>query len=169
MGFREQVILKMVDFEKGCPKRIQHFLKVYEFAHLIAEAEHMNEKDKELLEVAAIVHDIGIRPSKEKYGYCNGKTQEEEGPKHARELFEEFEGLSDEFVDRICYLIAHHHTYDNVDGLDYRILIEADFLVNAYEDDMDKEAILTVRNKIFRTRMGMELLNTMFDLGEVTQ
>lgn len=37
MGFREQIILKMVDFEKGCPKRIQHFLKVYEFAHLIAE------------------------------------------------------------------------------------------------------------------------------------
>ena len=110
MGFREQVILKMVDFEKGCPKRIQHFLKVYEFAHLIAEAEHMKHKDKELLEAAAIVHDIGIRPSKEKYGYCNGKTQEEEGPKHARELFAEFEGLSDEFVDRICYLIAHHHT-----------------------------------------------------------
>ena len=53
--------------------------------------------------------------------------------------------------------------------LDYRILIEADFLVNAYEDDMDKEAILTVRNKIFRTRMGTELLNTMFDLGKVTQ
>ena len=103
------------------------------------------------------------------YGYCNGKTQEEEGPKHARELFAEFQGLSDEFVDRICYLIAHHHTYDNVDGLDYRILIEADFLVNAYEDDMDKEAILTVRNKIFRTRMGTELLNTMFDLGKVTQ
>lgn len=77
--------------------------------------------------------------------------------------------MSDEFVDRICYLIAHHHTYNNVDGLDYRILIEADFLVNAYEDDMDKEAILTVRNKIFRTRMGTELLNTMFDLGEVTQ
>ena len=72
-------------------------------------------------------------------------------------------------MDRICYLIAHHHTYDNVDGLDYRILIEADFLVNAYEDDMDKEAILTVRNKIFRTRMGTELLNTMFDLGKVTQ
>ena len=117
MGFREQIILKMVDFEKGCPKRIQHFLKVYEFAHLIAEAEHMNEKDKELLEVAAIVHDIGIRPSKEKYGYCNGKTQEEEGPKHARQLFAKFEGLSDEFVDRICYLIAHHHTYDNDDGL----------------------------------------------------
>ncbi len=168
MEFKEQVILKMVEFEKGCPKRIQHFLKVYEFAHLIAEAEDMNEKDQELLEIAAIVHDIGIKPSKEKYGYCNGKTQEEEGPKYARELFADFEGLSDEFVDRICYLIAHHHTYDNVDGLDYRILIEADFLVNAYEDSMDKEAIVKVRDRIFRTSKGTELLDTMFDLGDVT-
>ncbi len=166
MGFKEQVILKMIEFEKGCPKRIQHFMKVYEFAHIIAEEEHLSVKEQELLEIAAIVHDIGIRPSKEKYGYCNGKTQEEEGPKYARELFAEFEGLSDEFVDRICYLIAHHHTYENVDGLDYRILIEADFLVNAYEDDMDESAILTVRDRIFRTHMGTELLNTMFNLSE---
>ena len=162
MGFREQVILKMVDFEKGCPKRIQHFLKVYEFAHLIAEAEHMNEKDKELLEAAAIVHDIGIRPSKEKYGYCNGKTQEEEGPKHARELFAEFEGLSDEFVDRICYLIAHHHTYDQIQGMDYQILVEADFLVNFHEDHMEKQAIEKVLKNIFRTKTGIFLYHLIY-------
>lgn len=167
MGFKEQIVLKMIEFEKGCPKRIQHLLKVYEFAHLIAEDEHMNDKEREILEIAAIVHDIGIKPSKEKYGYCNGKTQEEEGPKYARELFSEYEYLSDEFIDRICYLISHHHTYDNVDGLDYRILIEADFLVNAYEDKMDKDAIISVRERIFRTHTGTELLNTMFDLEEV--
>lgn len=56
------------------------------------------------------------------------------------------------------------HTYDNVDGLDYRILIEADFLVNAYEDNLDSDAIMSVREKIFRTSKGTEMLNTMFDL-----
>ena len=166
MTFKEEVILKMIEFEKGCPKRIQHFLKVYEFAHIIASAENMSEKERELLEIAAIVHDIGIRPSKEKYGYCNGKTQETEGPVYARKMFSEFKGISEEFIERVCYLIAHHHTYTNVDGLDYRILIEADFLVNAYEDELDKEVILSVRDKIFRTKMGAELLNTIFDLSE---
>lgn len=166
MNFKEEVILKMIEFEKGCPKRIQHFLKVYEFAHIIASAENMSEKERELLEIAAIVHDIGIRPSKEKYGYCNGKTQETEGPFYARELFSDFEELTEEFVERICYLIAHHHTYNNVDGLDYRILIEADFLVNAYEDELDEEAILSARKRIFRTKAGTELLNTMFDISE---
>lgn len=166
MNFKEEVILKMIEFEKGCPKRIQHFLKVYEFAHIIASAENMSEKERELLEIAAIVHDIGIRPSKEKYGYCNGKTQETEGPVYARKMFSEFKGISEEFIERVCYLIAHHHTYTNVDGLDYRILIEADFLVNAYEDELDEEAILSARKRIFRTKAGTELLNTMFDISE---
>ncbi len=166
MTFKEEVILKMIEFEKGCPKRIQHFLKVYEFAHIIAVSENMSEKERELLEIAAIVHDIGIRPSKEKYGYCNAKTQETEGPFYARRLFSEFEGLTEEFVERICYLIAHHHTYNNVDGLDYRILIEADFLVNAYEDELVDEAILSAKKRIFMTKTGTELLNTIFDLSE---
>lgn len=159
---KEQVILKMVEFEKGCPKRVQHFLKVYEFAHLIAQAENLSYEEQETLEIGAIVHDIGIRPSKEKYGYCTGKTQEEEGPKHARILFQSFPEASEKLVDRVCYLIAHHHTYENVDGMDYRILIEADFLVNAYEDGMEKDAILAMREKIFRTKMGTYLLDTMF-------
>lgn len=166
MNFKEEVILKMIEFEKGCPKRIQHFLKVYEFAHIIASAENMSEKERELLEIAAIVHDIGIRPSKEKYGYCNGKIQETEGPVYARKMFSEFKGISEEFIERVCYLIAHHHTYNNVDGLDYRILIEADFLVNAYEDELDEEAILSARKRIFRTKAGTKLLNTMFDISE---
>ncbi len=65
-------------------------------------------------------------------------------------------------VDRICYLIAHHHTYENVDGLDYRILLEADFLVNALEDDLPKEAIRKCRENVFETETGVYLLNTMF-------
>lgn len=166
MNFKEEVILKMIEFEKGCPKRIQHFLKVYEFAHIIAVSENMSEKERELLEIAAIVHDIGIRPSKEKYGYCNGKIQETEGPVYARKMFSEFKGISEEFIERICYLIAHHHTYNNVDGLDYRILIESDFLVNAYEDELDDEAILSAKKRIFRTKTGIELLNIMFDISE---
>ena len=25
-----------------------------------------------------------------------------------------------EVIDRVCYLVGHHHTYDNIDGMDYR-------------------------------------------------
>lgn len=50
--------------------------------------------------------------------------------------------------------------------MDYRILLEADFLVNAFEDDLSSESICTFREKVFRTKTGTELLNMMFGLEE---
>lgn len=164
--FNEELIVRMTDFNKGDPKRIQHFIKVYEFAHLIGVLEKIDENTLKILDAAAILHDIGIRPSEEKYGACNGKLQEQEGPYYAQQMLSDFAEITKKETDRICYLIGHHHTYTDVDGMDYRILLEADFLVNAYEDSMDKDSICTFRKNVFRTKTGIKLLNTMFDLEE---
>ena len=160
----EDLIIKMTEFNDGDPKRIQHLIKVFEFAHIIAVKEGLDEETLKILDMASIMHDIGIRPSEQKYGKCNGKLQEQEGPAYAREMLSEFSGVSAEEVERVCYLIAHHHTYENVEGLDYRILLEADFLVNAMEDELDKEAIVHFRDKVFETKTGIHLINTMFGL-----
>ncbi len=160
----EELIIKMTEFNAGDPKRIQHLIKVYEFAHVIGVKEQLEEQQLRILDMAAIMHDIGIRPSEEKYGRCDGKLQEQEGPAYARDLLSEFPEVTEQETDRICYLIAHHHTYDNVDGLDYRILLEADFLVNAMEDDLKKDAIIHFRDKVFETKTGIHLINTMFGL-----
>lgn len=47
--------------------------------------------------------------------------------------------------------------YSNIDGIDYQILVEADFLVNFYEDNLAKDAIDTALQKIFRTEAGKTL------------
>ena len=86
----EELIVKMVEFNEGDPKRIQHFLKVYEFAHIIGVHECIDKNTLFILDVASIMHDIGIRPSEEKYGKSNGKLQEQEGPQYAREMLENF-------------------------------------------------------------------------------
>lgn len=160
----EKMIQKMVEFDARDPKRIQHFLKVYQFAHVIGVEEGISEELQKILDLAAILHDIGIRPSEEKYGRCDGKLQEQEGPAYAMQLLKEFSEVTEEERDRICYLIGHHHTYQNVEGMDYQILLEADFLVNAYEDELPREAILTFKQKVFRTETGKKLLDTMFGL-----
>ena len=67
-------------------------------------------------------------------------------------------------IERIAYLVGHHHTYTHIDGLDYQILVEADFLVNFYEDGVSKEAITTCVAKIFRTASGIALAQSMFGL-----
>ena len=160
----EKMIQKMVEFDARDPKRLQHFLKVYQFAHVIGVEEGISEELQKILDLAAILHDIGIRPSEEKYGRCDGKLQEQEGPAYAMQLLKEFSEVTEEERDRICYLIGHHHTYQNVEGMDYQILLEADFLVNAYEDELPREAILTFKQKVFRTETGKRLLDTMFGL-----
>lgn len=151
----------MIDFDKGDPKRIQHFLKVHSFAKLIGEGENLDEKTLFILEAAALTHDIGIKPAEEKYGSCNGKLQEQEGPAPAREMLTALE-FDEDVIDRVCFLIAHHHTYDQVDGIDYQILLEADALVNLFEDGLPAAATEAVFKNVFRTETGIHLYKTMF-------
>lgn len=150
------LVLKMIEFNQQDPMRIQHLMKVHRFAQIIGHMENLNQHMQFLTECAALVHDIGIRPSEEKYGRCDGKIQEQEGPSYARQLLTELD-FNETDIRRICYLVAHHHTYTNIDGIDYQILVEADFLVNFYEDNLKQEAIQAVYNKIFRTEAGKKL------------
>ena len=69
-----------------------------------------------------------------------------------------------EIIERVCWLIAHHHTYNNIEGADYRILVEADFLVNLYEDGVRREAVQTAYERIFKTESGRAICRKMYAL-----
>lgn len=154
----------MTEYDHGDVARIQHFVKVHNFAATIARLEEMEDDQLFILETAAILHDVGIHVSEEKYGNCSGKHQEEEGPAEAMKIMERVGGYSPEVKERVCFLIAHHHTYTNVEGLDWQILLEADFLVNGFEDSVSKDGIRAFENKVFKTATGKHLLETMFGL-----
>ena len=157
-----EVVRRMVLFDKGDARRIQHFLKVYMFAALIGKMEGLPPEQQEVLEIAAILHDIGIIPAEKKYGFNNGKLQEQEGPAYARALLQEAGGYQPELIDRVCFLIAHHHTYEGVAGPDWQILLEADFLVNSFEKNMPEEAIKKMRSRVFKTGSGIAMLNNQY-------
>ena len=161
MSRQSNLILKMIESENGNIHRVNHLLKVYAFAKAIGEDEELSPELMEILETAAIVHDIGIKPSMEKYNSMAGPYQEKEGEITAREMLPSF-GYAQKIVDRVSYLVGHHHTYKNIDGLDYQILVEADFLVNVYEHEMDRKEIESVRKNIFKTAAGIKILEKMF-------
>ena len=74
--------------------------------------------------------------------------------------------MPQEDIQRICYLIANHHTYDSIDGLDYQILVEADFLVNLYEQKTSPEGIRSTLERIFKTQMGAQLCEILFAVNK---
>lgn len=155
---------EMIRLYGGDIKRIQHFCKVHSFAKLIAEMENIDADTLFILEAAALTHDIGIHYCEEKYGDCNGKLQEKEGPVIAKRILADLH-FEDQVSERVQYLIAHHHTYDDIDGIDYQILIEADFLVNFYEEGLSNQAIEHAYKNIFRTDSGKNLCREMFNLN----
>lgn len=157
----EQALTAMMTYETGCPKRIQHLIKVYTFSKLIALGEGLDPDTLFTLEAAAAVHDIGIRKAEEVYGHSNGKLQEELGPAEAETLLTRL-GFPQAVTERVCWLVGHHHTYTDIQGLDYQILVEADFLVNLYEKAEPPEVQQTVYKTIFRTETGRRLCREHF-------
>lgn len=156
-----EVINAMIAYDSGDVHRINHFLKVHAFAAIIGDMDALDEASQSILEIAALTHDIGIKNSEQKYGNADGNHQQIEGPPEAMRMLE---GLSfePELIERVCWLIAHHHTYSNIIGQDYQILVEADFIVNAFEGALSVTAIHNMKEKIFKTSAGIALLNKVY-------
>ncbi len=158
------IMQKMIEYSNGNLHDINHFIKVHSFARTIAEIENVDEETKFILEVAAITHDIACPICREKYGNTNGKYQEIEGESLVREFLTDTD-LTQKQIDRVAYLIAHHHTYKDIDGIDYQILLEADYIVNADESNYSKENIKSTKEKIFKTKSGIKLLELLFGVN----
>lgn len=156
-----KLILEMTHYYAGQPHRIQHFMKVYGYAKLIGEEERIDARTQEILNAASIVHDIGIKKSEEIYGDSIGSHQEELGPAIAENMLKKL-GCDEELVQRVSYLVGHHHTYDPIDGMDYQILVEADFLVNLFENETSRKPAEMALERIFKTETGKEICKTMF-------
>ena len=149
-----KVIEAAIAYFENDIRRISHLLKVYGFAKAIGEKEQLDLFTMECLETAAVLHDIGIKISEEKYQSSAGKYQELEGPPAP-------------VTERVAYLIGHHHTYDKIEGMDYQILVEADFLVNINEDGLDSskqglDSIRKIKENIFKTKTGTKILESIY-------
>ena len=156
-----EIARKMVAYSNGNRHDVNHFMKVWAFAKTIGECEGLDKASQDILEIAAIVHDIACPLCREKYGNTNGKYQELEGPALVRDFLSD-SGLPQSAVDRIAWLVGHHHTLQGIDGPDHQILIEADYLVNADESGYSRENVENTLERIFRTETGRALLRAMY-------
>lgn len=157
----DSIVEKMIRYFGTDIRRINHALKVAGFAGCIARREKLSENETRIVDITAILHDIGIHEAERKYNSSSGTYQEIEGPAIARELLSD-ENLDSTTLDRICFIIGHHHSYPKIDGVDFQILVEADFLVNIDEDEIKRHSIESIRIKYFKTRTGLSILESMY-------
>lgn len=156
-----QIMKKMIEYSEGNIHDINHFIKVWTYAKTIGEMECIDERTQFILEVAAITHDIACPLCREKYGNTNGKYQEEEGKILVVDFLKNTD-MTDDEIERVVFLVGHHHTFSDIKGIDYQILIEADYIVNADESQHTLKNIENFTRKVCKTATGISLLKSIY-------
>ena len=157
------ILRRMIAYPGNTLHDIDHLVKVHAWAKAIADGEGLDERTKEITEIAAIVHDIACPLCREKYGSALAERQEEEGAILAREFLSGC-GLTTEALDCICFLVGRHHTLENVNGMDWQILLEADYIVNAGESGYTRENMENFVSRIFQTQTGKEIMRNIYGI-----
>ncbi len=111
-------------------KRIGHALKVLSFAEEILCGE---PGDRDIVIAAALLHDIGIHEAERKHGSSAGRYQEIEGPPIADAILDSL-GAGEDLTSEVCDIVGHHHSPRKVETLNFKILYDADTIVNLLDD-----------------------------------
>lgn len=157
---RDKLMARMKEVFGTDEKRINHALRVLEYAERI----HATEGgDPLVIKAAAILHDIGIQEAERKHGSAAGPYQEIEGPPIAEPILKGND-LDPARIEHICRIIANHHTARDIDTLEFRVVCDADWLVNLQEDfagvgTPQRQAMV---DKVFRTTTGRQLAKELF-------
>lgn len=141
-------------------KRISHALNVLKYSSMIQLVEG---GDPLVVKAAAILHDIGIHEAEKKHGSAAGNFQEIEGPPIAEAILRKH-GVDADIIEHICKIIANHHSARDIDSLEFRIIWDADRLVNIPDEfaDADKEKMERIIERTFKTTKGRQLAIELF-------
>lgn len=116
-------------------KRIKHAKRTAEYAEMILTAEA--GADPNVVLAAAILHDIGIENAEERHGSADASYQEEEeGPPVARDILKKLD-YPEDFIREVCDIVGHHHHPRPDETVNFKVLYDADQLVNAEESGID--------------------------------
>ncbi len=152
---KEKLLKVLEEYFGSDAKRIRHAKLVMDYAD---ELLRLEGGDWHIVIPASILHDVGIKAAEEKYGSCAGHYQEKEGPDIARKMLLKL-GFKQDDIGQICEIIAHHHSPAESSSQNFKILYDADWLVNLKDetDCGDKQKLKDIIDKVFFTRSAKEI------------
>jgi hypothetical protein len=139
---------------------VVHSLLVLDRAQDILRRE---EGDPRVVLAAAVLHDIGVPEAERKHGSSEATYQEVEGAAIARRIMEEL-GMREESIDHVCRIVRSHHSADDLDTPEFRIVWDADRLEEVPEgfDKQSKSRLIAIIDEVFRTETGKQLAHKRF-------
>jgi putative nucleotidyltransferase with HDIG domain len=159
-AIRDKLVYEMEKYFGADEKRIEHAIAVLNYTEQIQAVEG---GDPLIVRAAAILHDIGIREAERKHGSSAGKYQELEGPAIAEEILNKYD-IPPEAVEHACKIVANHHSAKEIDTTEFRIIWDADWLVNIPADfpDASNDDLRQIIEKRFKTREGRRIAEELF-------
>jgi len=157
---RDKLIDEMKKVFGDDQKRISHALAVLDYAEQILVVEG---GDPLIVEAAAILHDIGIHEAERKYASAAGNYQEIEGPPIAEKILAKYD-LDGKTIEHICWIIASHHSAKDIDTMEFRIVWDADWLVNIPDElsGKSRDELAKLIDRIFKTKTGHRIAVELF-------
>ena len=157
----ERVPIEMKRYFESDFKRIGHATKVARYAGRICKEE---DGHPVVTTLSAYLHDIGIKEAERKYNSASPEYQHLEGPPVAREILTKL-GAEEGIIEEVCDIIAHHHTPQDEETTNFKIIYDADLIANL--EDKQKasptppEHLEKIIAKSFLTKTGKDLAHKM--------
>lgn len=144
------IISLMIQHNGGEPEKVYRMMKLYAFAHAIAIEEGVSEREREMIEAASVLCELGDSSS--------------ESAAYADMLLINL-GCERNVIERVHGLVFKADQSDSIDSIYQQIIYEARFIVSAYEQRLDKETIVEALNERFKTGCGRQYLCNIFSVG----
>ena len=154
---KDRVAIEMKRCFNGDFKRTGHATRVARYAEKIGKEEHGNLA---VILTAAYLHDIGIKEAERKHQSTAARYQEEEGPQVARGILSRV-GAGEELIQEVCDIIGHQHHPRAEETVNFKVVYDADTLVNLEEKQVDApiepEKLTSIIEKSFISEGGRNL------------
>ncbi len=152
--FKDRLAIAMRKYFGTDNKRIKHAELVARHAEAIGKEEAGNMG---VIMAAAILHDIGIKEAEKKHNSSSPKYQHQEGPAVAKEILVNLKAEK-ELIEETCDIIGHHHSPREKETVNFKVLYDADLIVNLTEQytqkPVSREKLDLVLEKSFLTQSG---------------
>ena len=157
---KNEIIKKMMAYFDYNSNHINHAYRVLNYAEEISSIEN---GVPDIVISSAILHDIGIPDCKKKYNSIEGQLQEIEGPPIAREILESLR-MDEKIIKEVCEIIGCHHSRGEIDTVNFKIMWDADWLVNLPDvyDIKDKVKLQEIISETFMTKAGLKIAEELY-------